>query len=78
MYRFYPKVYYNINIVKFTMKGFDNMQKEITINELQTNIEEIGDIKEPIIVRRKNKKDFVIVDLEEYQNLVNNISSKLL
>ena len=41
--------------------------REITINELQNSIESIEDIKEPIIVRRKGKKDFVIVDLEEYQ-----------
>ena len=41
--------------------------REITVNELQTNIDEIGDIEQPIIVRRKDKKDFVIVDLEEYQ-----------
>lgn len=49
--------------------------REITINELQTNIDEIGDIEEPIIVRRKDKKDFVIVDLEKYQKEV--FSSKL-
>lgn len=30
--------------------------REITVNKLQTNIDVIGDIEQPIIVRRKDKK----------------------
>ena len=44
--------------------------REITVNEIQTCINEIEDIEEPIIIKRKNKKDLVIVDLEEYQKKV--------
>lgn len=49
------------------LKGCDTMQKEININELETTINSIDEIKEPIIVKRDNKQDLVIISLEEYE-----------
>lgn len=39
------------------------MQREITVKEL----ENIDEIEEPIIVKRDNKKDLVVLSLEEYK-----------
>lgn len=43
------------------------MQKEITVRELENTVSTIDDIQEPIIVKRDNKKDLVIISLEQYQ-----------
>lgn len=43
------------------------VQREITVKEFENTVSSIDDIKEPIIVKRDNKKDLVIISLEEYQ-----------
>ena len=51
------------------------MQREITVKEL----ENIDEIEEPIIVKRDNKKDLVVLSLEEYKKKIflNETSDKL-
>lgn len=50
------------------MEGSDNsMQREITVKEFENTVNTVDEIKEPIIVRRENKKDLVIISLEQYQ-----------
>lgn len=43
------------------------MQKEITVKEVESTLNEYENIEEPIIVKRKNKSDVVILSLKEYQ-----------
>ena len=44
--------------------------KEITVREFETTINDIDDIEEPIILKRENKKDLVVISLEEYQKAI--------
>ena len=43
------------------------MQRQITVREFEDTVTKIDDIQEPIIVKRDNKKDLVIISLEQYQ-----------
>lgn len=43
------------------------MQKEITVREFEATVNEVDNIEEPIIVKRENKKDLVVISLEQYQ-----------
>lgn len=43
------------------------MQREMTITELESTINTVDDIEKPIIIKRDNKKDLVIISLEQYQ-----------
>lgn len=43
------------------------MNKEKPLKEIEEILEPYGEIKEPIIVKRKNKKDVVIISFEEYK-----------
>ncbi len=43
------------------------MQREITVREFETTVNEVDNIEEPIIVKRENKQDLVIISLEQYQ-----------
>ena len=43
------------------------MQREITVRELENTVNMLDDIKEPIIVKRENKEDLVVISLEQYQ-----------
>lgn len=43
------------------------MQREITVREFETTVNEVDNIEEPIIVKRENKKDLVVISLEQYQ-----------
>ena len=43
------------------------MQKEISIQELEQTVSTIDNIEEPIIVKRKNKQDLVVISLEQYK-----------
>lgn len=52
------------------MKGCDIMQKEMSVKELETTLEVMDDIKNPIIVKRKNKSDIVIISIEDYKNKI--------
>lgn len=46
------------------------MQKTLTIKELENVVKEIDEIQEPIIVKRENKKDLVLLSLEEYRKKI--------
>ena len=46
------------------------MQKEITVKEIVDTLEQYTNIEEPIIVKRDNKKDLVVISLEKYQKEV--------
>lgn len=43
------------------------MQREITVREFETTVNEVDNIEEPIIVKRENKQDLVVISLEKYQ-----------
>ena len=43
------------------------MQREITVRELENMINMLDEIKEPIIIKRENKEDLVVISLEQYQ-----------
>lgn len=43
------------------------MQREITVRELENTVNMLDDIEEPIIVKRENKEDLVVISLEQYQ-----------
>ena len=44
------------------------MQKVISINEFEKTVNSIDDIEEPIIIKRENKEDLVVISLAEYKN----------
>lgn len=46
------------------------LKKEITVREFENIVSTIDDIEEPIIVKRENKKDLIVISLEEYQKTV--------
>jgi len=46
------------------------LKREISVEEFEDTISSIEDIREPIILKRKNKKDLVVISLEEYQKTV--------
>ena len=46
------------------------MQKEITVREFENTVSAVDDIEEPIIVKRDNKKDLIVISLEKYQKEV--------
>lgn len=55
------------------------MQREITINELKNEVDFLDEVNEPIIVKRENKQDLVVISLEQYkkQIFLEKLSSKL-
>ena len=55
------------------------MQKEITVKEIETTLNNYEDIEEPIIVKRNNKKDLIILSIDEYQKnmYLSELSSKV-
>ena len=55
------------------------MRKEISVKELESTISLMDDIQEPIIVKRKDKQDLVVISLEQYKKelFLAEISSKL-
>lgn len=46
------------------------MQRKITVREFEDAVSTADDIKEPIIVKRDNKKDLVVISLEQYQQQI--------
>ena len=58
-------MWYTINIV-FGKVGI-RMQIEITVQEIEETINSYTNIEEPIIVKRKDKEDLVIISMEEYK-----------
>ena len=45
------------------------MQKVISINEFEKTVNSIVDIEEPIIIKRENKEDLVVISLAEYKKI---------
>ena len=43
------------------------MQKIISINEFEKTVNSIDDIEEPILIKRENKEDLVVISLAEYK-----------
>lgn len=43
------------------------MQKRITLQEVESTVNDMDDVIEPIIVKRNNKQDLVIISLEQYK-----------
>ncbi len=61
------------NICSFVLKykyikkgGCNHMQREITVREFENAVSIVDDI-EPMIVKRENKKDLLVISLEQYQ-----------
>ena len=46
------------------------MGKEITVEEVVETINQYTNIDEPIIIKRENKEDLVIISMEEYKKKV--------
>lgn len=42
------------------------MQREITVREFENAVSTVDDI-EPMIVKRDNKKDLIVISLEQYE-----------
>ena len=55
------------------------MKKVISINEFEKTVNSIDDIEEPIIIKRQNKEDLVVISLAEYKKslFLTELSSKL-
>lgn len=51
-------------------EGCDFVQKEITITEFENFIDTIDDMESPIIIKRKNKEDLMIIGLEHYKEII--------
>ena len=49
------------------MKGCETMQRRITIEEFESTVNTIDEIEEPIIIKRNNKQDLVVISLEQYK-----------
>ena len=45
------------------------MQREITINEFENTINAVDKIDEPIVIKRNNKEDLVVISLEQYKKI---------
>jgi len=43
------------------------MRREITVKDLEDTLANYEDIEEPIIVKRENKSDVVILSMKEYK-----------
>ena len=46
------------------------MQKETTVAEFTNIINDIEDIKEPIVIKRDNKKDLIVISIEDYKKFL--------
>jgi len=46
------------------------LKKEITVQEFQNIVNAVDDILEPIILKRENKSDLIVINLEEYQKAI--------
>ena len=43
------------------------MEKEITVKEFENVANSVDVIEEPIIIKRENKQDLVVISLEQYK-----------
>ncbi len=46
------------------------LKREISVREFENTVNSVDDIEEPIVVKRENKKDLVVISLEEYQKAI--------
>ena len=46
------------------------MQKEIKVSEVEETLNNYTNIEEPIIVKRENKEDLIIISIEEYKKKI--------
>lgn len=46
------------------------LKKEVTVQEFEKLVNALDNIEEPIVIKRDNKKDLVVINLEEYQKAV--------
>lgn len=55
------------------------MRKVITVEEIEKTVKEYSNIEEPIIVKRKNNNDLVILSMDEYKKKIflNELNKKL-
>ena len=55
------------------------MQKVISVEEMEKTVNEYTNIEEPIIVKRKNNNDLVILSMEEYKKklFLNELDKKI-
>ena len=55
------------------------MQREITVKEIEDVINSYTNIEEPIVVKRENKEDLVIISMEEFKKIkfLNSLDRKL-
>ena len=44
-----------------------SIQMEITVDKIEDTINNYTNIEEPIVVKRKNKNDLIIISMEEYK-----------
>lgn len=44
-----------------------SIQREITVDKIEDTINNYTNIEEPIVVKRKNKNDLIIISMEEYK-----------
>lgn len=43
------------------------LKKEITVSEFENTVNTIDTIEEPIIVKRNDKEDLIVISLEQYK-----------
>lgn len=55
------------------------MQRVIKVEEIEKTVNEYTNIEEPIIVKRKNNNDLVILSMEEYKKklFLNDLNKKI-
>ncbi len=46
------------------------MQKEIRVSEIEETLNKYTNIEEPIIVKREDKEDLIIISIEEYKKKI--------
>lgn len=55
------------------------MSREITVREVEDVINNYTNIEEPIVIKRENKEDLIIISMEEFKKrtFLNELDSKL-
>lgn len=46
------------------------MQREITVNEVESTIKKYTNIVEPLLIKRENEEDLIIISAEEYKKKI--------
>lgn len=46
------------------------MQREITVNEVESTIKKYTNIVEPLLIKRDNEEDLIIISAEEYKKKI--------